>query len=298
MSRWLVLGAGGMLGHDLVAELSTMDDVELTATTRSTVDIRDEVAVRKAVDGQDVVLNATAWTDVDGAEADPDGALAGNGSAVGLIARACADAGARLLHVSTDYVFPGDATSPYPEDAPTDPINAYGRSKLAGEEHVLATPHGYVVRTAWLYGEHGNNFVKTMLKLAQTKPTLDVVDDQRGQPTWSAALARQLIRLGKAGLAGTAPAGVYHGTATGQTTWCGLAQATFALAGLDPERVRPTTSEAFVRPAKRPSYSVLGHARWAQAGLPTLPDWYSMLAEALRRPAFLPESGPHVPARS
>jgi dTDP-4-dehydrorhamnose reductase len=281
MSRWLVLGAGGMLGHDLVAELSTMDDVELTATTRSTVDIRDEVAVRKAVDGQDVVLNATAWTDVDGAEADPDGALAVNGSAVGLIARACADAGARLLHVSTDYVFPGDATSPYPEDAPTDPINAYGRSKLAGEEHVLATPNGYVVRTAWLYGEHGNNFVKTMLKLAQTKPTLDVVDDQRGQPTWSADVAARIADLGTALGRGEGARGIFHATSSGEASWYELAREVFLLIGADPARVRPTSSAAFPRPAPRPAYSALGHARWREIGLQPPRNWRSALHEAL-----------------
>ena len=288
MSTWLVLGAGGMLGRDLVAELSTMERVQLTAADRSTVDILDAAQVRKAVEGQDVVVNAAAWTNVDGAEATPDLAMAANGHAVGPLAQACADAGARLLHVSTDYVFPGDGTSPYPEDAPTAPLNEYGRGKLVGERHVLdlLPDHGYVVRTAWLYGEHGNNFVKTMLKLAATKETVDVVDDQRGQPTWSAALARRLVELGQRGLAGTAPAGVYHGTSTGDTTWCGLARAAYALAGLDPERVHPTTSAAFVRPAKRPSYSVLGHARWAQAGLPAMPAWYGMLAEALRRPGF------------
>jgi dTDP-4-dehydrorhamnose reductase len=289
-SRWLVLGAGGMLGRDLVAELGADSTVDLTAATRSTVDILDAAAVRKAVEGQDVVVNAAAWTDVDGAESQPEQAMAGNGDAVGTLAQACADAGGLLLHASTDYVFPGNATSPYPEDAPTSPVNEYGRGKLVGERHVLdlLPRHGYVVRTAWLYGEHGNNFVKTMLKLATIKDTLDVVDDQRGQPTWSAALARRLVELGTAGLAGTAPAGIYHGTASGETTWCGLAKATFALSGLDPERVQPTTSEAFVRPATRPSYSVLGHDRWAQAGLPPMDDWHAMLTEALRRPAFHP----------
>jgi dTDP-4-dehydrorhamnose reductase len=287
-TNWLVLGAGGMLGQDLVAALGSESTVDLTATTRSTVDVQDPAAVRAAVKGQDVVVNATAWTDVDGAEATPEAALAVNGEAVGGLAQACAESGALLLHVSTDYVFPGDATTPYTEDAPTDPINAYGRSKLAGERFVLdlLPDSGYVVRTAWLYGEHGPNFVKTMLKLAATKETLDVVDDQRGQPTWSAALARRLVELGTAGLAGTAPAGVYHGTASGETTWCGLAKAAFALSGLDPERVKPTTSEAFVRPAKRPGYSVLGHARWARAGLPPMTDWHDQLTQALARPGF------------
>jgi dTDP-4-dehydrorhamnose reductase len=283
MTRWLVLGAGGMLGSDLASVLAADPSVDLTAATRASVDLLDGSAIGKAVQNADIVVNAGAWTDVDGAEADPAGALAVNGHAVGVLATACADHGARLVHVSTDYVFPGNATSPYAEDAPTAPINEYGRSKLAGEQHVLRElpETGYVVRTAWLYGEHGRNFVRTMLTLAQTRDTVDVVDDQRGQPTWSAALARRLVEVGKAGLAGTAPAGVYHGTASGETTWYGLARAAYELAGLDPDRVRPTTSQAFVRPAPRPSYSVLGHARWNAAGLPPMADWRQMLAEAM-----------------
>jgi dTDP-4-dehydrorhamnose reductase len=283
MTRWLVLGAGGMLGSDLASVLATDPSVELTAASRASVDLLDGAAIGKAVQHADIVVNAGAWTDVDRAEADPAGALAVNGDAIGVLAAACADHGARLVHVSTDYVFAGNATSPYPEDAPTAPINEYGRSKLAGELHVLRElpAAGYVVRTAWLYGEHGRNFVRTMLSLAQTRDTVEVVDDQRGQPTWSAALARRLVEVGKAGLAGTAPAGVYHGTASGETTWFGLARAAYELAGLDPDRVRPTTSQAFVRPAPRPSYSVLGHTRWDAAGLPPMADWRQMLAEAM-----------------
>ena len=228
-------------------------------------------------------MNAAAWTDVDGAETQEDAATAVNGVGVANLARACAQAGARLVHVSTDYVFPGDATRPYPEDAPTAPINAYGRSKLAGELAVarLLPDTGYVVRTAWLYGTHGRNFVTTMLRLAGQREHLDVVDDQLGQPTWSYALASRLVELGDAALAGRAPAGIYHGTASGETTWYGLARAVFALSGLDPERVRPTTSAQFPRPAPRPAYSVLGHDRWQSAGLSPMPDWYEMLGGAL-----------------
>jgi dTDP-4-dehydrorhamnose reductase len=288
MTRWLVLGAGGMLGRDLSDTLGTDASVRLTAATRAEVDLSDADQVTAAVAGVDVVINAAAWTDVDGAETKPDQAMAANGDAVGRLATACAGANAILLHVSTDYVFPGDAAVPYAEDAPTSPINEYGRGKLAGERHVLAQlpDTGYVVRTAWLYGEHGRNFVKTMLGLAATRDTVEVVDDQRGQPTWSGALAARLVALGKAAREGTAPAGVYHGTASGETTWWGLARAAYELAGLDPERVRATTSANFVRPAKRPSYSVLGHDRWAAAGLPPMADWHVMLAEAMRRPGL------------
>jgi len=281
VKRWLVTGAGGMLGRDLVSVLSAAGH-DVTAARRADLDITDATAVKAAVAGHDVVVNAAAWTDVDGAEADEAAATAVNGTGTRHVAAACAATGARLLHVSTDYVFPGDATAPYPEDAPTDPVNGYGRSKLAGEVAVrdLLPDTGYIVRTAWLYGAHGPNFVATMLRLAQSRDIVDVVDDQRGQPTWSFALAEQLVRLGLAAVDGTARAGAYHGTASGETTWFGLARAVFEEAGLNPARVHPTTSDKFVRPARRPAFSVLGHDRWAAAGLAPLPHWRTMLTSA------------------
>ncbi|MFI8289953.1 dTDP-4-dehydrorhamnose reductase [Streptomyces sp. ms191] len=290
MSRWLITGAGGMLGRDLQEVLREGGAHSVTALTRKDLDITDLEAVRAAVAGQDVVVNAAAWTDVDGAEAEEAAATRVNGDAVRVLAQACAEQGAVLLQVSTDYVFPGDADRPYPHDAPTAPVNAYGRSKLVGELAVaeLLPERGYVVRTAWLYGAHGRNFVSTMLGLAEQRETLDVVDDQRGQPTWTRALARQLRDLGEAAVAGTAPAGVYHGTASETATWFDLARAAFELSGLDPERVRPTTSEKFVRPARRPSYSVLAHERWAEAGIAVQPHWRDQLTEALR---FMTEGG-------
>lgn len=283
--RWLVTGSGGMLGRDLVAALTADGGAGVTAATRAELDITDPDLVGKAVAGHDVVVNAAAWTDVDGAESDEDAATAVNGRGAANLADACVEAGAILLQVSTDYVFPGRATGPYREDSPTDPVNAYGRGKLVGEDAVLGAGQ-YVVRTAWLYGEHGPNFVATMLRLAARRDTLEVVDDQQGQPTWSAALAGRLVELGRAAYAGQAPAGVYHGTAAGQTTWFGLAREAFRLAGLDPQRIRPTTTDRFPRPAPRPAYSVLGHDRWAEAGLSALPDWREQLAGAMTRPAF------------
>ncbi|MGH3735933.1 MAG: dTDP-4-dehydrorhamnose reductase [Micromonosporaceae bacterium] len=278
-ARWLVTGAGGMLGQDLVAVLGTA----VTAAGHAELDITDAAAVRRAVAGHDVVVNTAAYTDVDGAETDEATATALNGQAVAGLARACAESGARLIQLSTDYVFAGDATTPYREDSPTAPLNAYGRSKLVGEQaaHRTLPDTGYVVRTAWLYGAHGRNFVATMLRLAGERDTVDVVDDQRGQPTWTGALARQLVALGAAALAGQAPPGIYHGTASGETTWYGLARAVFAAAGHDPDRVRPTTSDRFPRPAPRPAYSVLGHDRWKLAGVAPQPDWRETLTEAL-----------------
>ncbi len=291
-TRWLVTGAGGMLGRDVLAELADAaprgTHTEVAGLGRADLDITDPDAVRAAVAGAAVVVNCAAWTDVDGAEMAEEAATAVNGTGVRVLAGACAAVGARLLHVSTDYVLPGNASRPYPESAATGPVNAYGRGKLAGERAVaeVLPQHGYVVRTAWLYGEHGANFVATMLGLAALRDTLDVVDDQHGQPTWSRALAARLVELGRAAHDGRAPAGVYHGTAGGRTTWYGLAREVYRLSGLDPERIRPTTSEAFVRPAARPAFSVLGHERWAEAGLAPPTHWREQLAEALRAPAF------------
>jgi len=275
--RWLVTGAGGMLGRDLRTALAEAGETEVLAASRADLDVTDPAAVRDAVRGADVVLNAAAWTDVDGAETTEQAATAVNGHAVQTLAGA---AGKRLIHFSTDYVFDGSATAPYPEDGVVAPVNAYGRGKALGERAVLAAG-GYVVRTAWLYGEHGPNFVRTMLRLAASRDTVEVVDDQQGPPTWSYALARQVVALAGAGAA----PGVYHGTAAGSTTWCGLARAVFAEAGLDPGRVRATTSDRFPRPARRPAYSVLGHDRWSGTGVAPLPDWRAMLTEAM--PALL-----------
>jgi dTDP-4-dehydrorhamnose reductase len=283
MTRWLVTGAAGMLGRDLVPVLSEHGMV--TAADRAALDITDQATVAATVAGHDIVVNTAAWTDVDGAETAEAAATEVNGHAVAGLARACAAAGARLIQLSTDYVFPGDATAPYPEDAPTDPVNAYGRSKLAGERAVLTLlpETGYVVRTAWLYGAHGRNFVATMLRLASERETVEVVDDQHGQPTWTRALAAQLAALGEAAVRGTAPPGVYHGTASGHTSWCGFARAVFEAAGLNPSRVQPTTSGAFPRPARRPTYGVLGHDRWRLAGVPLQPAWRTQLVAMIQQ---------------
>ncbi|WP_327239401.1 MULTISPECIES: SDR family oxidoreductase [unclassified Streptomyces] len=186
-------------------------------------------------------------------------ATAVNGTGVRHLARP-RGSGAPLPHVSTDYVFPGHARKSYLEDAPTSPVNTYGRGKLAGDRVVveLLLRTSYIVRTAWLYGAHGHNFVTTMLQLAARRKTLGAVADQHDQPTWSRALAGQLSALGP-----RAPAGVHHGTAAGRTTWYGLAREAFRLSGLDTERIRPVGSVAFPRPAARPAlgYSVTAAGR-------------------------------------
>ena len=275
MTRYLVTGAAGMLGQDLQKVLAGRD---VTALSRAELDVTDRDAVLAAVAGHDVVLNASAFTNVDGAETHEDAAFAVNATGVENLALAALEHGAKLVTISTDYVFHGDGTVPYAEGAPRDPLNAYGRSKAAGEELAIAAhPNGaFVVRTAWLYGAGGPNFATTMLRLAASNDTVSVVNDQLGQPTWTADLAEQLVTLADS----DAPAGIYHATNAGETSWFGFARAVFEEAGLDPERVRPTDSATFVRPAPRPAYSVLGHDGWLAAGLSPLRGWREALAAA------------------
>lgn len=273
--RYLITGAAGMLGQDLQRALQGRD---VTALRRTDLDITDADAVAAAVAGYDVVINAAAYTAVDQAETDESAAHLLNATAVEHLAKAAAATGAKFVHYSTDYVFQGDAIEPYDEDAPRDPLNAYGRTKADGEIAALAAhPDGtYIIRTAWLYGAAGGNFAKTMVKLAGSHPEITVVDDQRGQPTYTRDLAEQTVRL----LDADAPVGIYHGTSSGECTWFDFAREIFRLTGNDPERVKPTDSSAFVRPAARPAYSVLGHRRWHEAGLEPIRDWREAIAAA------------------
>lgn len=283
MTRWLITGANGQLGRDLRRLLA---DRDVIALTRSELDLGDETAVRDVVGSwvrrdseAAVVVNAAGYTAVDDAETDEPTAHVVNGLAPGWIASACAGR-ARLVHVSTDYVFAGDASTPYTLGHPTGPRTAYGRTKLAGERAVLAAgADAFVVRTAWVYSEHGGNFVDTMLRLERERDTVSVVADQQGSPTWSAQLAGGLVQLGTAAVS----PGVLHCTGAGDTTWYGLARAVFEAAGADPGRVLPTTTDRFSRPAPRPAYSVLDNSAWIAAGLEPLPDWRDAVAEVVRR---------------
>lgn len=270
---WLVIGSRGQLGTDLMDLLGD----KAVGLDVPDIDITDLDSVAQAIYdvGPELVVNCAAYTAVDAAESDETTAQAVNGTGAANVAQAAAQT--RLIHVSTDYVFDGTATVPYQEDAAPSPRSAYGRTKLFGEQAVLRHPEAYVVRTAWLYGAAGNNFVKTMLGLERTRDTLSVVDDQVGQPTWSRDLAAQLILLGSS----SAAPGIYHGTNAGQTSWYGFTRRIFELAGADPDRVLPTTTDEFPRPAPRPAYSVLGHDRWAQQGLPEMRPWDEALAQAL-----------------
>ena len=275
MTSYLITGASGMLGQDLQHALSGRN---VTALSRADLDVTNLDAVRTAVAGHDVVINASAYTRVDDAESNEADAFAVNATGAQNLAIAASQSGARFVQVSTDYVFDGSATSPYDEATPLNPISAYGRSKAEGERLTLeANPDGtYIVRTAWLYGAGGPNFVKTMLRLAQSHDTVSVVTDQLGQPTWTGDLARQIVEL----LDSDAAPGVYHATNSGEASWFDFTREIFQVVGLDPSRVKETTSAQFVRPAPRPDYSVLGHDAWARAGISPMRNWRAALSAA------------------
>ncbi|MEX1078634.1 MAG: dTDP-4-dehydrorhamnose reductase [Homoserinimonas sp.] len=273
--RYLITGANGMLGHDLRTALAGR---EVTALSRTELDVTDLDAVRAAAAGQDVIINAAAYTKVDDAEEHEADAYAVNATGAANLSTAAAEHGARLVQLSTDYVFDGDATTPYPEDAPLNPKSAYGRTKAEGERLAQRLNPGrtHIIRTAWLYGRHGPNFATTMVRLAGERDEVSVVTDQIGQPTWTRDLAEQIVAL----LDADAPAGIYHGTNSGEASWFDFAQAIFSQAGLNPNRVTRTDSSQFQRPAPRPSYSVLGHAAWQPVGLNPMRHWREALTAA------------------
>ena len=255
----LVTGAGGQLGRELV--LTAPAGTDCAALDRQGLDIGDAAAIGRALDAHEpqVVINAAAYTAVDRAEAEADAAEAINGTAPGLLAAACAERGVRLLHVSTDFVFDGRASSPYAPEAEAAPLGAYGRSKLAGEAAVRAAlPDAIVLRTGWVYSRHGGNFVKTMLRLMGEREELTVVADQVGTPTWARGLALALWSFAER----PALAGTYHFSDAGVASWYDFAVAIGeeALAlGLLPRlpRILPVPTAAYPTPARRPAYSVL-----------------------------------------
>ncbi|WP_149202583.1 dTDP-4-dehydrorhamnose reductase [Actinotalea subterranea] len=288
--RWLVAGSNGMLGQDLVAMLRERGH-DAEGIDRAEVDITDPAATVDVARGFDVLVNCAAHTAVDAAEEDEGSAFTVNAVGAANLARAAHAAGARMVQISTDYVFPGDATAPYAEDAPIGARSAYGRTKAAGEWAVRAEcPDHLVVRTAWLYGALGACFPKTIVRVARERGGLDVIADQVGQPTWTQDLADLVIRLVEA----HAPSGTYHGTSSGSTSWHGFAQAAVAADGLDPAIVRETTSDVYVRPAPRPAYSVLGHDALRRVGVEPIGDWAARWAQAA--PTVLAEVTPSAPA--
>jgi dTDP-4-dehydrorhamnose reductase len=269
--RLLVTGAGGMLGRRVGSRAATLGH-EVVAATRLDLDVTNPAACERIVEETDpeAVINCAAWTDVDGAETERDGAMAVNAHGAGNVARACGGSGAKVVHVSTDYVFDGTKREPWLESDPVDPQSVYGLSKLRGEEQVAdATPRHVIARTAWLFGAGGPNFVDTMLRLGAERDEVSVVTDQVGSPTWTGHLADALIELAE-----REEFGVHHVAGQGVCSWNELALEIFDQAGISC-RVLPTTSEAFKRPAPRPAYSVLGSERKDPI---VLPRWQDGLA--------------------
>lgn len=279
--RVLVTGAGGQLGHD-VAELCTQSGDEVRAVAHADLDVTDRAAVREAVEGfrPAVVVNAAAWTAVDACESDLDKAYRVNALGPRWIAEAAADVGAYLCQVSTDYVFDGTKPEPYVEWDRTNPLSVYGRSKLGGEHEVLSSgAKASVVRTSWVCGEHGNNMVKTVLKLAD-RPELAFVDDQIGHPSFTPDLAVAIRRLATDRIPG-----VFHVTNQGAVSWYQFVRDILELAGHDPDKVRPIKTEELdpPRPAPRPANSVLDNAALRLAGLPLLPHYREPLEALVKR---------------
>jgi dTDP-4-dehydrorhamnose reductase len=299
--RVLVTGARGQVGSEVARALAGRSEV--LAHDHSTLDLADPAAIAQRVREAlpDVIVNAAAYTAVDRAEAEEEAARAVNAVAPGVLAEEARRAGALLIHFSTDYVFDGTKAGPYVETDATRPLNAYGRTKLEGERAIAAAgaPH-LILRTSWVYAPHGRNFLLTMLKLAQTRDELRVVDDQRGAPTSSLQLVRAALDLFAPGdrVRAITPsdvarvkdsAGLYHATAAGETTWFGFAQAIFAAHPSPPRLVAIPTSE-YPTPARRPANSVLSNARLNAAFGVALSGWREGLDEVMRSEA-IPRQG-------
>ncbi len=250
--RVLVLGSTGMVGRSWIEHLNTLQ-IECCGIARPKFDLMNPQSIEHCLDAQyDLVVNAAAWTDVDGAESDEKNATRANAHAVAEIAQQCDQHGATLITYSTDYVFSGDANTPYPVDAPINPINAYGRSKALGESLLAQSDASHIlIRTSWVYAPWGSNFVRTIRNLAQSRTELRVVNDQRGRPTSAQHLAQSSLALYLNGAQG-----LWHLTDNDECTWFDFARAIVKYADLEC-KILPCNSDTYPRPAPRPSYSTL-----------------------------------------
>ncbi len=271
---FLIVGVGGMLARAF-QELLKKLDIKHTGVSEKDLDITDADAVMRRV-REPVVINCAAWTNVDGAEKDEAAATAVNGRGVENLRDACFETESVLVNFGTDYVFPGNGTRPYKVDDTLEPLNAYGRSKAAGERAMADMLDHLHVRTSWLYAPWGNNFVRTIAKLLREKPSIKVVNDQRGRPTSAEHLARATLALLTSGARGIA-----HATDGGECTWYDFARQIGVLTGAS-GTVEPCTSAEFPRPAKRPAYSVLDISQTEKLVGP-MPDWKANLADVVAR---------------
>jgi dTDP-4-dehydrorhamnose reductase len=278
---WLITGGSGQLGIALSEELDSRGLVFTTFGSKD-LDITQGSIVHDLVSqvSPTVIINCAAWTDVDAAETNEALASKVNGDGAENIVLAAQNCGAKLVHVSTDYVFSGESVTPWQVADEINPQSAYGRTKADGEDRVLRTypENSSIVRTAWLYSPWSKNFAKTMTRLALNGDgEVRVVNDQMGQPTSATDLAKQLVELSLS----SSPAGIYHGTNSGQATWFEFAQEILNLAGADVGRVVPVPSSEYLRAAKRPSYSVLSHDSWAKTTIKPMRDWRIALKDAM-----------------
>jgi dTDP-4-dehydrorhamnose reductase len=294
--RWAVVGANGMLGSDLLAELETQGR-EAVGLTRENFDLAAPegalaAELERLVGRESVIFNCAAYTKVDLAESEPELAMHVNATLAGSLARAAAAIGARLIHVSTDYVFDGRASEPYDTDSPVNPLSVYGKSKLAGEREVMAASADHrVVRTAWLYGPNGPSFARTMMRKFAAGESVRVVSDQIGAPTFTGDLAKFLVALAESESASVAAAQadavlghgtpsaqrVLHAASSGQTSWHGFALEIAQSMGADPSLVSAIGTEDYPTPAARPRYSVLAASRISGF---EMPDWRTAWRQA------------------
>jgi len=280
MNRILLLGGSGVLGSEVLNQLKSKY-IDYVAPRSSDLDIREKGSLENHILDfkPNWIINCAGWTDVEGAEDSPTFAQELNETAVSTLAHVAKKSECLVIHISTDYVFDGDSSDPYSEIALVNPVNRYGQSKLQGENALLETfPEGaYVIRTSWLYGTKGKNFVKTMARKALHDERIRVVDDQQGSPTSARDLATGIIQLIE-----TQPKpGIYHYSNTGSCSWFELAQAIFRKAGADSNLVEPIHSESLDLKAKRPRYSLLSKEKWNSVGISEIPDWESSLETLL-----------------
>lgn len=277
---WLVVGANGQLGRSMT-ELLESNTTDYVALSRHQLDITDSVAVENVFEElrPTIVLNAAAWTAVDDAEGHEVAALRVNAQGPANLAKSTSMVGAQLVQISTDYVFDGQANVPYTVTSPTEPMNAYGRTKLAGENAIREFQNGNscIVRTAWLYSEYGKNFAKTMTVKALRGEAVRVVDDQLGQPTSAHDVAQLILDISR--LKEMPP--IAHGTNSGQATWFQFAQEIYSQLGADPALVSPVDTSAFPTVAKRPAYSVLDHSDFPAWGLQPMQNWQVGLSDSI-----------------